>query len=106
MKVLLSAFACEPNVGSEPEVGWKWAVHLAALGHDVWVLTREDSRSAIEEELVRLPHRPPRFVYLDLPVPAVLRATTGPWAQRAYYALWQWRAARLAEDLHASEGFE
>ena len=34
MKVLLSAFACEPNLGSEPEVGWKWAVHLAALGHE------------------------------------------------------------------------
>jgi len=106
MKVLLSAFACEPNVGSEPEVGWKWAVHLAALGHEVCVLTREDSRGAIEEELARLPHPRPRFVYLDLSLPAVLRATSGPWTQRVYYAFWQWRAALLAAELHAREGFE
>jgi glycosyltransferase involved in cell wall biosynthesis len=106
VKVLLSAFACEPNLGSEPEVGWKWAVHLAALGHDVWVLTREDSRGAIEREVARLTHRSPRFVYLDLPLPAALRATAGPWAQRIYYALWQWRAALLAGELHAREGFE
>ena len=24
MQILLSAYACEPNKGSEPEVGWKW----------------------------------------------------------------------------------
>lgn len=106
MKVLLSAFACEPNLGSEPEVGWKWAVHLAELGHEVWVLTREDSRGAIEDELARLPHRRPRFVYLDLPLPSVLRATRGPWTQRIYYAFWQWRAALLAGELHARERFE
>ena len=25
MKVLLSAYACEPGKGSEPGVGWRWA---------------------------------------------------------------------------------
>ena len=25
MKILLSAYACEPNTGSEPNVGWNWA---------------------------------------------------------------------------------
>ena len=40
MKVLLSALACEPNIGSEPEVGFR-AMMAAATRHDVWVLTNE-----------------------------------------------------------------
>ena len=38
LRVLISAYACEPDKGSEPEVGWKWALHLARF-HDVCVLT-------------------------------------------------------------------
>jgi hypothetical protein len=38
MKLLLSAYACEPSKGSEPGVGWNWATQ-AALDHEVWVLT-------------------------------------------------------------------
>ena len=40
MKVLLSAFACAPYRGSEPGVGWNWAMALAKY-NDVVVLTRE-----------------------------------------------------------------
>ena len=50
MKILLSAYACEPNKGSEPGVGWHWALELGYLGHDVWVLTRANNRPAIEAE--------------------------------------------------------
>ena len=39
MKVLMSAYACEPGKGSEPAVGWNWALQ-AARRHEVWVLTR------------------------------------------------------------------
>ena len=39
MRILLSAYACEPNRGSEPGNGWNWAVHLARDGHEVYVLT-------------------------------------------------------------------
>ena len=34
MKVLISAYACEPAKGSEPVVGWTWAL-AAAREHDV-----------------------------------------------------------------------
>lgn len=36
MKILLSAYACEPNKGSEPGVGWSWATEYAKQ-HQVWV---------------------------------------------------------------------
>ena len=47
MRVLLSAFACAPNRGSEPGVGWNWALALAK-NNDVTVLTREENRREIE----------------------------------------------------------
>ena len=43
-KILLSAYACEPNKGSEPEVGWKWAITLSQLGYEVYVITRLNNK--------------------------------------------------------------
>ncbi|HLE82176.1 MAG TPA: glycosyltransferase family 1 protein, partial [Dehalococcoidia bacterium] len=42
-KVLISAYACEPGKGSEPNVGWNVAREMARQ-HDVWVLTRANNR--------------------------------------------------------------
>ena len=38
MRVLVSAYACDPSLGSEPGVGWT-AVCRIARQHDVWVLS-------------------------------------------------------------------
>ena len=57
MKVLLSAYACEPNKGSEPGVGWNWAIEIARLGHKVWVLTRANNQPSIDSERFNLPKR-------------------------------------------------
>src|ERR1700686_5022098 len=48
LRILLSAYACEPGKGSEPGVGWHWAVEMARLGHRVTVLTRQNNRAGIE----------------------------------------------------------
>jgi glycosyltransferase involved in cell wall biosynthesis len=87
LKVLMSAYACEPGRGSEQGVGWNLALHVAPL-HDVWVMTRENSRQSIE---AALPDGPPpglRFVYYDLPHWARFwkRGSKGV---RVYYYLWQ-----------------
>ena len=47
MKLLISAYACEPGLGSEPGAGWN-CVRQAARFHEVWVLTRENNREPIE----------------------------------------------------------
>jgi glycosyltransferase involved in cell wall biosynthesis len=89
MKILLSAYACEPNKGSEPGVGWNWAIEIARLGHEVWVLTRTNNRQTIELELSRqLRQSNLHFIYYDLPY--WLRF----WKQglkgvHLYYFLWQ-----------------
>jgi glycosyltransferase involved in cell wall biosynthesis len=51
VRILVSAFACNPCKGSEPGVGWNWALQAARLGHAVTVLTVPDERAAIEAEV-------------------------------------------------------
>jgi len=106
MKVLLSAYACEPNKGSEPGIGWHWALEIARLGHEVWVLTRANNRANIEMELAKSPPiRNLNFLYYDLP----------PWARwwkkgnrgvYFYYLFWQWGAYCLARQAHRREKFD
>ena len=71
-RILLSAYACEPGKGSEPAVGWMWAMELAAAGHEVWVITRAANRAAIESELQQRERTGLHFEYYDL-TPWVLR---------------------------------
>ena len=51
MRVLLSAFACGPGMGSEEGIGWNWAVEIARLGHEVTVLTETKDRAATDRAL-------------------------------------------------------
>jgi glycosyltransferase involved in cell wall biosynthesis len=98
LKVLMSAYACEPGRGSEPEVGWQWALQMARF-HEVTVLTRANNRQVIEAALTRQEGPHPRFVYHDLPgwIRAWKRSALGV---QVYYALWQRSLLRLARELH------
>jgi glycosyltransferase involved in cell wall biosynthesis len=106
LRVLLSAYACEPGKGSEPEVGWQWATRLAR-DHDVTVITRANNRASIEEVLMDDTAREhlPRFVYVDLSV------STQRWKKRLgatqlYYWLWQHAARKRVAELTASVRFD
>ena len=51
MKILMSAFSCCPGHGSEPGIGWNWAMEAAKQGHEVKVLTQICDRAVIEREI-------------------------------------------------------
>jgi len=87
LKVLLSAYACEPGRGSEPEVGWQWAIHMARL-HDVTVVTRANNRNVIEATLATLPQPHPKFLYYDLPDWMIAAKKRG-FPMSLYYLFWQ-----------------
>ena len=57
MRVLLSALACEPDEGSEAEVGFRDLL-AAASQHEVWALTASSSIPAIDHELDGDPRAP------------------------------------------------
>lgn len=67
LDVLVSAYACEPNRGSEGEIGWS-LVHELATSHRVWVITRANNR-AVHDEFFSLHPKPDNleFLYFDLP---------------------------------------
>lgn len=99
LKLLLSCYACEPHRGSEPGVGWAWALGMAKR-HETWVITRVNNRAAIETELSRLAvpaEERPHFVWVDLPkwIRCLKKRRVVPVS--LYYLLWQF-AARRAWD--------
>lgn len=105
MKILLSAYACEPGKGSEPGIGWSWALGLAHAGHEVWVLTRANNRSAIERALADRPEANLRFIFYDLPRWARWWKR-GARGVRIYYLLWQWGAYRAARRVCRETRFD
>lgn len=96
LRVLLSAYACEPGKSSEPEVGWQWATRLAR-DHDVTVITRANNAPAIRAALENQAGAKPQFLFYDLPG-WLLRRKGGGLPVALYYLLWQaavrWRFRR------------
>jgi glycosyltransferase involved in cell wall biosynthesis len=106
MKILISAYSCEPGKGSERGVGWN-VVREAANHHEVWVLTRPDeSGEAIEAELARNPVPNLHFVYFNLPLLGSLWRWGSNGAMQIHYYLWQIQAYFVARRLHREIGFD
>lgn len=104
VKILCSAYACEPGAGSEPGVGWNIARALAR-SNDVWVLTRSNNRGPIEAELAVEPVPTLHFEYFDLPGWARWWKR-GARGLRTYYRLWQLAAAPVAGRLDRRVEFD
>lgn len=69
MKILLIAYASEPNAGSEYGVGWMVPTTMAAEfpQMEIYVLTRSRCREKIENALRELGMRNLRFFFYDVP---------------------------------------
>ena len=108
MKILLSAYACEPNRGSEPGIGWNMAQAIAKQ-HEVWVLTSNTHRAAIEAEIARQPIPNLHFAYLD-PLGWVYdwsqEGKKTLWDAYLHYYLWQIAAYGVGRSLHQTIGFD
>ncbi len=103
MKVLMSAFACEPGRGSEPGIGWNWALQAARF-HEVWVITRSIHQAAIELALSSDGLENVHFVYYDLPYGSKC-SHTSRWI-RFYYLTWQTAILPLVFTLNRDIGFD
>lgn len=107
-KVLISAYACEPGKGSEPEVGWQWVVHLAKYC-DVTVLTRSNNRQAIDDKLSKIAGNKPHFIYIDL---GTLSRNVKQWikprfaAVSWYYSSWQTKAFFEIKELQKRNHYD
>ena len=108
MKVLFSAYACEPHRGSEPGVGWNIAKAMSQ-SHEVWVFTSATHRDAIEKELSLQPIDNLNFVYFD-PLGWVYdwsqESKRPHWDVHLHYYLWQLWAYFVGRSLHRTVDFD
>jgi glycosyltransferase involved in cell wall biosynthesis len=106
MKVLLSAFACGPGIGSEPEVGLQMML-TAARRHEVWVLTQRPMADAVRQFLKG--HWAAERVHLVPVDPPVPPPRGGLWELMLSYwqhDRWQRRAAHAATVLDRRVDFD
>lgn len=98
MKVLISAYACEPERGSEPGVGWNFVKEMSKL-HELWVITRSINSRKIATFLHG--HELPNvhWIYFDLPswIPFFRRPDR---LEFIYYFFWQLAIYPTAIKLH------
>ncbi len=91
MNILLAAYACEPDNGSEPEVGWQMALHIAMemKNDDIFVITKKNNQNAIKDN-----DTPDNlhFYYYELPK-WLSFWKRGQRGVRTYYYLWMIGAA-------------
>ena len=106
MKLLISAYACAPNRGSEHGIGWNWTTEAHRLGHEVWALVSPANRDAIEEAsgnnaICRGIH----WFFPELSYWPLKPATEPKW-EYTYNLIWQRAALRLARELQKKVGFD
>lgn len=88
-KIFISAYACEPGLGSEIGVGWHWVLEMSKH-FELWVLTRESNRGTIEPWIAAHPEfEGIHFLYFDLPKWARFWKK-GLRGVRTYYNIWQY----------------
>lgn len=103
LKVLLSAYACEPGKGSESAGGWNWVQQMARF-HEVWLVTRSNNRERIEKDPFAK-NANVHWIYYDLPK-ALRFWKRGSRGIQLYYYLWQVGSYFAVRRLHRQNRFD
>ncbi|HAC72641.1 MAG: glycosyltransferase [Petrimonas sp.] len=102
LKVLINAYACSPDRGSEPGMGWNWCVHLA--NHcELYIISEGEYRESIEAALATLPQAGNMHFYYN-PIPEKVREMCrkqGDWRFYVHYKNWQKETLNIARKIIA-----
>lgn len=100
MKIILSAYGCHPNRGSEAGVGWNWLVELSKY-NKVWVLfyKGQGQYEAVSTAIKNLPTKENiHLVPIDVPFPFGIKKLF-----RFRYEIWQIKAFFAAKKIIKKE---
>jgi len=104
-RILLSAFECNPYMGSDAEVGWQWARQLSLRSFDVTVITRRTHQQEIEQFVADTGDcANVCFEYIDIEWLYPCTSLINP-RNHIYYYFWQWVAYLHAKQLHRENPF-
>ncbi len=67
MKILVSAYACDPTRGSENKISWSWYEYYLKQGHEVWLLTLPWGKVGIEKTLASMKSENAHVCYVRIP---------------------------------------
>ena len=105
LKIFVSAYACEPGLGSEIGVGWHWVLEMSKH-FELWVLTRESNRETIEPWIANHPEFAGiHFLFFDLPKWARFWKK-GMRGVRTYYNIWQYCTNRIVKRTMRENGIK
>lgn len=100
LSILINAYACSPNMGSEPGMAWNWCVNLAKYC-ELHIITEGEFKDKIEAVLPTLPQGNNMHFYYN-PVSDEIRKmcwNQGDWRFYKYYREWQWKTYIMAEKI-------
>lgn len=100
LSILINAYACSPNMGSEPGMAWNWCVNLAKHC-ELHIITEGEFRDKIEQMLPTLPQGKNMHFYYN-PVSEEIRRmcwNQGDWRFYKYYREWQWKTYLTAKEI-------
>ena len=96
LKIFVSSYACEPNLGSEIGVGWHWVLEMS-IYFDLWVLTRKSNQASIEDWIENnKKFSQINFIYYDLPK-WLKFWKKGLRGVKTYYFLWQFLTDKIVK---------
>lgn len=102
LSILINAYACSPNMGSEPGMAWNWCANLAQYC-ELYIITESEFKEKIEAALPTLPQGKNMHFYYN-PVSEEIRKmcwNQGDWRFYKYYKEWQWKTYEMAKDIIA-----
>lgn len=102
LSILINAYACSPDMGSEPGMAWNWCVNLARHC-ELYIITEGEFRDKIEDVVLKLPQGKNMHFYYN-PVSAKVRRmcwNQGDWRFYWHYRKWQQKTLQIARDIIA-----
>lgn len=100
MNILINAYACAPNWGSEQGMAWHWITELAKM-HNLYIITEGEWKKEIEEAVALLDVKDNIHFYYN-PVSDKIRTmcwNQGDWRFYWYYRKWQKKTLTIARQI-------
>ena len=100
LSILINAYACSPNMGSEPGMAWNWCVNLAKYC-ELHIITEGEFCDKIEAVVPTLPQGGNMHFYYN-PVSEEVRRmcwNQGDWRFYKHYRTWQYRTYEMTLDI-------
>lgn len=104
LNIIINAYACSPDMGSEQGIGWNWCLELARHC-ELHIITESEYQKRIEAIQPTL-EQGSRMHFYFLPVTEKVRRmcwNQGDWRFYIYYKRWQQQAADVARSICQKE---